>query len=288
MIILPYLSEEQLRELEQAGMSGIDLCGNGIVTVPGVFSVFRSGAKNCFPSTALIKNIYAKKSSLVGRTFLVKPVFSSVQDILEEISQRSVSMYSWETKPLSLSTVSKTLKTLVDDLIIERNGYIKLLQPDKLIEKLNANYEPPIIKGKIQLKITGKTESILKSIMLESWASEIPCVVTGLSSVNKYAVMQRGEMVSVYSIDAEMLLENLSNNKTARFNSMKTFDRFPNVEILSTEDEVAYYDYRYDGSIWWASPVQVYLELMKGDKRDQETAEQVKAYILKGFGGNVK
>jgi hypothetical protein len=29
-----------------------------------------------------------------------------------------------------------------------------------------------------------------------------------------------------------------------------------------------------------ASPVQCYLELMKGDKRQQEGAEQVKKYIL--------
>jgi len=32
-------------------------------------------------------------------------------------------------------------------------------------------------------------------------------------------------------------------------------------------------DGRQEGNYWWASPVQVYLELMAGDKRDQETAE---------------
>jgi hypothetical protein len=31
----------------------------------------------------------------------------------------------------------------------------------------------------------------------------------------------------------------------------------------------------------WASPIQVYLELMTGDKRDRETAGQVKEVILK-------
>jgi hypothetical protein len=57
-------------------------------------------------------------------------------------------------------------------------------------------------------------------------------------------------------------------------------DRFPNLELIETEDETVYFDARQEGSFWWASPVQVYLELMAGDKRDQETAEQVKTYIL--------
>jgi hypothetical protein len=42
-------------------------------------------------------------------------------------------------------------------------------------------------------------------------------------------------------------------------------------------------DDRQGEDLWWASPVQVYLELMAGDKRDQETAEQVKSYILNNF-----
>ncbi len=49
---------------------------------------------------------------------------------------------------------------------------------------------------------------------------------------------------------------------------------------IETEDETVYFDARKEGNSWWASPVQVYLELMAGDKRDQETAEQVKSFIL--------
>lgn len=41
---------------------------------------------------------------------------------------------------------------------------------------------------------------------------------------------------------------------------------------------------RKEESFWWASPVQVYLELMGGDKRDQETAEQLKTSILNDVG----
>jgi len=57
-------------------------------------------------------------------------------------------------------------------------------------------------------------------------------------------------------------------------------DRFPNLELVETEDETVYFDGRKEGNSWWASSVQVYLELMAGDKRDRETAEQVKSLIL--------
>jgi hypothetical protein len=66
MLFMPFLSERQLQELEREGLSGIDLCGNGVVVVPDTFAVFRSGEKNRFPSSALIKNIYRKNSIQEG------------------------------------------------------------------------------------------------------------------------------------------------------------------------------------------------------------------------------
>ena len=72
-----------------------------------------------------------------------------------------------------------------------------------------------------------------------------------------------------------MLLERLPGSQS---------DRFPNLELLETEDETVYFDARQEEYFWWASPVQVYLELMAGDKRDQETAEQLKPLILNDVG----
>jgi hypothetical protein len=68
-----------------------------------------------------------------------------------------------------------------------------------------------------------------------------------------------------------MLLKRLSGSQS---------DRFPNLELIETEDETVYFDAWQKDNFWWASPVQVYLELMSGDKRDQETAEQVRSLLL--------
>ncbi|MCX5991398.1 MAG: hypothetical protein NTZ04_03585 [Chloroflexi bacterium] len=271
MLIMPFLSERQLQELEREGISGIDLCGNGVVVVPGMFALFRSGEKNCFSSSAPIKNIYRKNSSMVGRVFLARSSYDTVQEICAEINRRNMLVNRWATRPMSLSTVSKVLKTLGEDLVVERKSTICLLQPDKLLEKLSDNYVPPKIRERVRLKVSEGNGTIRESLQKQSLELGLPLVAAGTSSVAQYAVMQRGDLFSVYCPRLEMLLERLSGSQS---------DRFPNLEVVETEDETVYFDARQEGNFWWASPVQVYLELMAGDKRDRETAEQVKSFLL--------
>ncbi|MCX5887530.1 MAG: type IV toxin-antitoxin system AbiEi family antitoxin [Proteobacteria bacterium] len=272
MLIMPFLNEQQLQKLGQEGISGIDLCGNGVVVVPGKFSVFRSGEKNRFPSSAPIKNIYRRNSSMVGRVFLLRSTYDTVQEICAEINRRNMLVNRWDKRPMSLSTVSKSLKTLEEDLIVERKGIIRLLQPDKLLEKLSENYAPPNIKERVHLRVSEESGTIQELLLKQSQELRLPLVATGTSSVAQYAVMQRGDVLSVYCPRLEMLLERLSGSQS---------DRFPNLELIETDNEAVYFDARKDGNFWWAAPVQVYLELMAGDKRDQETAEQVKSFLLK-------
>ena len=271
LLMLPFLREEQLRELEKERISGIDLCGNGVVVVPGVFSVFRGGAKNRFPFSAPIKNIYRKNSSMVGRVFIARSAYDSVQDIRSAINRRNLLVSSWEKKPMSLSTVSKALKTLEEDLIVGRNDIIRLLQPDKLLEKLSMNYSPPKTTERVRLKVSEDSGAIREMILKLSEELGLPLVAMGISSVGQYAVMQRGDLFSVYCPRLELLIEQLAGSRT---------DRFPNLELIETEDETIYFDARRKGDFRWASPIQTYLELMVGDKRDQEIAEQVKSLIL--------
>jgi hypothetical protein len=237
--------------------------------------VFRSGSKNRFPSSALIKNIYRKNSSMVGRAFLLCAGYQTVQEIRTKINQRNLLVNRWDKKPMSLSTVSKSLKTLQDNLIVTREETIRLLQPDKLLEKLRENYDPPVVKERVRLKISEEDGKVWKLLSKQSQTLDLSLMASGTSSVTRYAVMQRGELLSVYCPKVEMLLERLPGSQS---------DRFPNLELLVTEDERVYFDARQEGNFWWASPVLVYLELMAGDKRDQETAEQLKTLILNDVG----
>ena len=271
ILFLPFLGEQQLQELERAGISGIDLCGNGIVVAPDRFAVFRSGEKNRFTSSAPIKNIYRKNSSMVGRVFLLRTGYKSVQDVYTEINRRNLLVERWDKKAMSLSTVSKALKTLEEDLIIAREDSIRLLQPDKLLQKLSENHVPPNIKERIRLKVPDGIGTIAELLRKAAQGLGLPMVAAGTSSVGRYAVMQRGDLLSVYCPRLDKLLERLPGSLS---------DRFPNLELIETDDETVYFDGRHEGNFGWASPVQAYLELMAGDKRDQETAEQVKSYIM--------
>ena len=273
MLCLPFLSESQLKQLENEGISGIDLSGNGVVIVPGKFYVFRTGGKNRFKSWAPIKNIYRKNSSMVGRVFLARPNYDAVQEIRDEIGRRNPLVAMGNKKPIGLSTVSKALKTLEEDLIVSRKGGIRLLQADKLLDKLADSYALPEVARRVKLKIQKDPMEIRGLLAVLSRGLGLPVVATGTSSVSRYAVMQRGDMLSVYCKKMDDVV--------ARLPKSSRTDRFPNLELIETEDDTVYFDAREEDGFLWASPVQVYLELMSGDKRDQETAGQLKTSILR-------
>jgi hypothetical protein len=265
LLIVPFLNESQLKELEREKFNGIDLCGNGCISVPGSFSIFRNGQENRFTTSASIKNIYRKNSSMVGRSFLAQPSYKTVQETFINVNQRNLLVNQWGQTPMSLSTISKALNSLEEDLIIERNDKIRLLQPEKLLEKLSENYIPPYVKRKTLLKIP------IKELISRINEPKLIIMATGASSVDQYATMETSEIFSAYTPDLEKIIALFPNSDSGRF---------PNLEIRETDDETAYFDARWGGMFSWASPVQTYLELMAGDKRDKETASQVKSFIL--------
>jgi len=267
LVVVPFLNPERLGELEREGVSGIDLCGNGAVVVPGRIAIYRTGARNKFPNSAAIKNIYQRNSSTVARVFLARPRFGSVSEVQAEIQRRSLSAKN----SVSLATVSKALKTMQEDLIIRRDGgAISLLQADKLLDKLARNYAPQR-SSPVRAKVVAADGELFATLLSAAADLDVPLTATGTASVTRYAVMQRGPVLSVYCAEPRSLLERVAGD---------TSDRFPNVEIIETSEPVFYFDTRLEDGFRWASPVQVYLELASGDKRDRETAEQVRELIL--------
>lgn len=268
MIVVPFLSREGLEELEREGVSGIDLCGNGVVVVPRKFAVYRTGAPNRFRTSAPIKNIYQKNSSNVGRVFLARPRYGAVTEIQSEINRRCLSTWS----PISLATVSKALKGLEEDLIVSRGrAGISLTQSDKLLEKLATNFTWKRNRTAIRAKAPSGGNGLLEVLLRAADELKLPLVATGTASVSQYAVMQRGSVLSAYCTKPEALAKQVGGVST---------DRFPNIEIFEADESSFYFDARAERGFRWASPVQVYVELMAGDKRDRETAEQVRNFIL--------
>ncbi len=271
LIFVPYLSPEQITELEIRGVSGLDLCGNGIIVVPGELLVVRGGNANPFRPEGRIKNVYRKNSSIVAQVFLLRPKFESVGDVEKMISAQGGT--------ISLATISKVIATLDADLVIEREASpatklkrVRLLQPEKLLDLLATNYAPPEITRTFTGKIDLPAEKFREA--LRKWREKTGGRIraTGESSVAAYAAMPREDLRAFYCSDVASLISSLGGE-------FRETERFPNLKLLETRDEFAYFGGDPDET-FRASPIQTYLELAAGDKRDRETAEQVRRVIL--------
>ena len=269
LILAPYLPDSQIAVLKKEQASGIDLCGNVFINVPGKILVCRTGSPNKFVSTGVIRNVYRKNSSLVARAFLIKPRYGSIGELLEEIKGRGGNV--------TQATVSKVCNSLDQDLVIERKKgdlpktkTLRLIQPEKLIELLRTNYELPTVRQRIFAKSGLSLEELTNKVVQWSTQAKGRVVFTGVCSTASYAVMAREDKSSFYCSDAESLFEWLKPN-------IEETPRFSNVELIESEDEVVYFDTRRKII---ASPIQAYLELARGDKREQETARQIEKAIL--------
>ena len=268
MVVLPYLSPDNLAELERAKVSGIDLCGNGIVAVPDELLVVRTGQPNRYPRTEPIRNIYRGDSSLVGRAFLFQPTYNAVGEIVTAISDGG--------GKVSFPTVSKVLKTLEADLIVERTpGQIKLLQADKLLDQLAANYRQPKVAERYVGRVAMSERELPSALTAAAAQIGAKFVLSGTASAVKYSVLAREPLVSGYCSAAP------SDLLAALRAQFEETDRFPNVDLICTDDTLPFFEPTSDASVSYASPVQAYLELMAGDKRQRETADQVREYVLR-------
>jgi hypothetical protein len=98
--------------------------------------------------------------------------------------------------------------------------------------------------------------------------------LTGAASSERYATTAREPTVSLYTtLSPHDVL-------TAADFDVKETDRFANLEILRTTDARAFFDPRVEEGIPYASPVQTWLELVVGDKRQKDAASQVRRGLL--------
>jgi hypothetical protein len=264
MVVAPYLSENHLDVLDQEGVCGVDLCGNVLIHIPGRLLIYRTGQPNLFPHSDPIKNVYRGVSSTVARVFLLQPRFESVTRIRDVVWWRGVEV--------SLPTVSKVLKALQEDLIVSREGgEIRLIQPEKLLDRLVENFKSPDIRRYLHAKVPYDREALIQRLNEQAGRYDVHWALSGLGSATRYGVMAVPEVLSIYCTDQHRLLTGVEARET---------DRFPNLEVIETRDPTVYFDRRVEEGCPWASPIETYLELMRGDKRDRETAEQVRQVIL--------
>ena len=121
LLALPYLSSSVVNLLEETEVSGIDLNGNYVLQTNN-FLAIRLDQKNKYKQSSGIKNVFRGTSSIVCRYLLQNPgphkTVTAIHEGIRELDGR-----------VSLSTVSKVLSTLSDELIVEKGDYIRYYNP---------------------------------------------------------------------------------------------------------------------------------------------------------------
>lgn len=256
VLITPYLSTGVVEHLESMQISGLDLNGNYYIVTPELVAV-RLDQKNQYPSSRDIKKIFSSKSSIVSR-FLMREnrTFAQVNDIASGIEACGGG--------ISLSTISKVLKGLEDELMIDRSGgTIRVLQPDKILERLKRDYQRPSTNKQYKLRLPGDVSEMSKLLegTLGRW------VWSGETSAQRYATTTPETIRRAYTSGTIAGLEEYQDSK------------FYNCILELTNDDYVYFD--ADG--FWASQIETYLSLSQLDKRDKQVADDIGQQILNEF-----
>jgi hypothetical protein len=263
MIQVPFLSPERLNELEKEAVSGIDLCGNGIVIVPGRLCVVRSGAPNQYPDSRPLSNPYRGRSAMVARMLLERPMWKSLSELAAAI---------WKAgADLSFPQISKAVQAMEEDLLLAKNTReITLLERLRLLDYLGREWRTPKIRARQGLRLRSGRElaPALSSNPQLKWA------FTGESSAVRYAMFSQGgpRKIAVSSLPlAQTLLDG----------DPESVPSFADVELIETEEAGFFFGNEIDAKgDRWASRLQVWLELQSGDARQQDVAKDIREQIV--------
>ncbi len=266
LIIVPYLSPERLGELENAGVSGVDLCGNGVIIVPERIYVFRSGQPNLYPQSRPLNNPYKGRSANVARLLLIKPQFDSLKSLQKALADAGERMV--------ISQVSKAVQALADDLVVtKKEGVIRLTDPSKLLDMLASEWKNPVIRSQQAVRLKGGINSLsaLSKEPLLKWA------VTGTSSVLEYTVFSESGPVMVAVTDIKSALKQVEW-------SPEPIKNFADAFFIETDEPGFFFASVVDKfGIRRAGIVQTFIELANGDARQQEAADDLREKILRGL-----
>ena len=265
LLALPYLSSSVVELFEETGLSGVDLNGNYLLQTDD-FVAIRLDQENKYKESGGIKNVFRGTSSIVCRYLLQEP------GPHEGVSQIHTKLQALDGRA-SLSTVSKVLSTLSDELIVEKGDHIRVLQPEKLLASLRDEYRPPETVESIPLDLPDdKTER--ENVLTELLGGAL-WVWGGKTSAERYATTTPSQEDQAYTRELP-----LAEKRIERYRDK----RFYNCILHESREDYLYFG--HDGH--WASDVQTYLDLMRGDKREREIAQDLEERILSRFDAKSK
>ncbi len=269
MILVPYLSEDRLQDLEAAQVSGIDLCGNGVVCIPDRLYIYRTGKKNLYPESRPVSNPFKGKSAMVARGFFTDPVLLGKKTKFDTLGELHQSIENRGAK-ISLSQVSKAVATLEEEQLIGSQGRsIYMLDPNEMMERLATSWKPSVGR-KVFLRLDDRLNAIAKLNTEPSlkWA------ITGESSISHYTPFSQGGPLRV-------AVSNIADAVRLIDGTEESVPNFADVELLETDETGYFFENKTDEiGLRWASLMQTWIELRHGDPRQQDAAQAIRDLII--------
>ncbi|MGD8501068.1 MAG: hypothetical protein PVJ86_10500, partial [Phycisphaerales bacterium] len=272
LLVAPYIGTKQAKILEEKGISWLDLSGNMSIRVSNRVYIERTGKPNRFPDTAPIKKIFQGTSSLVSRALLLKPEgFSSLYEMVNFINNRNAK--------ITLSTVSKVVKKLDEELLINRGkSLISVADPEKLLERLAQGY-----KNSTERKKRNTYRFVIEGI--EQLSDGMTALCKDYLACGFYAAQIKGLAVTDQKTLFVKDIEQFRRKAEEKLVSISADEEFGNVIITETKDTCVWFnpDWRLIDSV--VDDIELYLEMMVDTPRGPKIAEQLKQLILQK--GNV-
>lgn len=265
MVFLPYLSPDRLAELEELAVSGIDLCGNGIVYVPNRMCVFRTGHPNLYPDSRTLANPYRGRSALVARMLLYEPRWDTLSELAEAIKKQS------QLNGLSISQVSKAISAFVEEIIVTKEGNaIRLTDPVRLLDNLGRDWR----RNSPLRQLNYRSRDGQPKLSELSRSSKLAWSLTGESSSTRYCTIAQGGPVRV-------AVNNLKLAESLLSLTPESVASFADIVLMETKDDGYFFANERDHEgVRYASRIQTWLELNSGDARQRETAKDLYKAII--------
>jgi hypothetical protein len=272
LVILPYLGENALLDLEQKGISGMDLCGNGVLISPR-FRIWRSGSLNRFKENRSIQKPYRGDSSIFARCLLLRREFASLRDLQAFAREKTLGRESKDGTDLSLSTASKVVAALEQEMVVSKQANsIRLTDARRLMDLLRMGAD-----DRIRVRLSGTTTLDTASQWSQLAMAKERCglryAATGIASAARYAVLSGITNLTLYVDDLEIACQALK---------LSPGRAFANIELIDDRKNEVYFDTRKDDLATWSSPIQTWLELSRAGPREQDAAMELQRRILDG------
>lgn len=262
LVIVPYLSERSLESLEHNEVSGVDLCGNGLIQLPGTLFIRMCGRPNLFPERSPVKNPYRGIASIVTRALLHKSHWNSLGELHNQISKGQI--------PASLSMCCKVLQVLVaDGRIAKHGGSYDIVDRSAILDELAREWGRRRPTAIIHARIN-KLDELPARLKGMRWCA------SGLSSAVKSShICDVGPM--------QIIVEDANKAMNLCAATPEDIPAFANIVFVQHVCTTSIYDANADDDgFYWASRLQTWIELQAGDARQREAARGLYGQVLSG------